>query len=647
MFHNLLDWTACLFVRGTAWVVQRLPLRAALALGRMAGTLGYFLNKRRSAAYANLKSAFPQSTVKERQQWIRESFQNLSLNGIELMRFPVMNEAYLKRYVTHHNYDLYLGYRQSAKGVILLTVHMGNWELSHAGEGLRGRPMTLLARRQKYRRLNDLLSSFREHYGNVSVRKGAGIRDLIQVLREGGCVGFVADQSGGDDGVWVRFFGRLTTSPKGPMALALKLGVDVLPVFCVRSGARHDIYIEPPMRLQRTGDSEKDIQVNTQNYMQLVESYITTHTGQWLWGHRRWKRTRTKRVLILSDGKAGHVKQSEALMKEVLEKGKRATPPYETRVEKIEVEFRPGWRKGLFSAFALLFLPFAQGRLSWLRFFLRPECAGQLERANSDLVISAGSRLVPLNLCLAQENRAKSFVIMKPSFPFNFFRYDLALIPAHDGGILPGGHLRMQGVFSGIDRQTLEASGKKLGSLLRAPDRVRLSLFVGGQTRDYQPSLDDIENLLFQLDRASKGLGGDYLITTSRRTPEAIGHFLRRESKRRPRCQLCVVAAEDKRPEIAPGMMALAEYLIVTEDSLSMISEALSSGKRVVVVKMGRDGLPAKHLRFQEILKTEWGVPVVEISKLAEVLEKSEIPPAARRFEAERKRVGEKVETLF
>ena len=209
MIRNLLDWTAYWLVRGTALVLQKLPLGLALGLGRIAGTLVYFFTKRRTIAYANLKSAFPGSLVKERRRWALESFQNLAMNGVEILRFPVLKPEDIDRRVTYRNYDPYVELRRQRKAMILLTAHMGNWELSQVGEGIRGRPMAVLARQQKYRRLDALLNSFREHFGSVSVRKGAGIRHLIQTLHEGGCVGVLGDQSGGDDGVWVRFFGRL------------------------------------------------------------------------------------------------------------------------------------------------------------------------------------------------------------------------------------------------------------------------------------------------------------------------------------------------------------------------------------------------------------------------------------------------------
>ncbi len=648
--HEVVDWIAYWLVRAASALVQKVPLETAFGWARGLSTIAYYTSKRRHVAYANLKAAFPESTAPERKRWVKEMFQNLAMNGIEIMRFPILKREDIDRWVSTQGDDVLLKHWGNAdKGLILLTAHMGNWEFSQVVEGLRGRPLTVLARRQKYERLDRLLNSLREFHGAVSVPKGGGVRDLIRTLRDGGCIGMLGDQAGGDSGVWIRFFGRLTNSPRGPMAFALKLNVTIMPVFMIRRKDRlhHDLIFNPPMELVRTGDLEKDIQVNTQNYIHVLESYLTKYPSQWLWGHKRWKRTRTKRILVLSDGKAGHVKQSITAAKSLASRTHEKTPPYEMSMEKIDVEFKSPWRQKLFPFLAPFFIPVAQGRLRWLQFFFTPETLEKIERTNPDVVISTGSSLTPLNLILAKENLSKSVVIMKPSFPFNFFHYDLALIPAHDRGLVPRENFRIQGSLSEVDRDILEISGDLLGRGLQNPRRVRFSLFLGGETRNFKPTASDVENLLKELEKASETQEGFYLVTTSRRTPEDINRFLREHIKDFPRCQLSVIASEDPRPEVVPGMMALADFLIVTEDSLSMITEALSSGKKVVVVKMGRSGLSQKHYRFHKELQTNWDVPVVEITELSKILSNGSEYQTYEHFKEERVKISEKLETLL
>ena len=89
--------------------------------------------------------------------------------------------------------------------------------------------------------------------------------------------------------------------------------------------------------------------------------------------------------------------------------------------------------------------------------------------------------------------------------------------------------------------------------------------------------------------------------------------------------------------------ITVSSQVWVTEDSVSMISEALSTGKKVVIVKLGRNGLPQKHLRFQKNLSRTWGVPVVESGRLHEILERDSPPGYSPFFEAEKNRVKEKL----
>jgi len=69
-------------------------------------------------------------------------------------------------------------------------------------------------------------------------------------------------------------------------------------------------------------------------------------------------------------------------------------------------------------------------------------------------------------------------------------------------------------------------------------------------------------------------------VTTSRRTPDTIAAFLKEQVRYEPLCQQLVIANEHNPPGTVLGMMALAEILIVTEDSISMLSEAVGSSKK-------------------------------------------------------------------
>ncbi|MBP9865640.1 MAG: mitochondrial fission ELM1 family protein, partial [Candidatus Omnitrophica bacterium] len=298
-------------------------------------------------------------------------------------------------------------------------------------------------------------------------------------------------------------------------------------------------------------------------------------------------------------------------------------PGMEYPVQTLRVEYRSAWHRKAFAAFAVFFMPFAQGRLAWLKLFFKPETANALRQVSADFFISAGSSMTPLNLCLARECRAKSIVLMKPFWPFNYYRYDLALVPAHDRGPMPRETFRTLLVPSLSDDQRLEWAGRKFGMSLKAASRVRLAVFLGGPTHHYRMSVTAIEKVIQLIENASDVIG-DYLVTTSRRTPEGISRFLKERFSDLRGCQELVIASEDARPEVVPGMMKLAEILVITEDSISMISEAVTSSKKVVVLGLDTENLPAKHRRFLQALREKSAIVMAGTEDLVSVIQKLE-----------------------
>jgi len=607
------------FVRALVAFCSRLPLDKALALGVFTSRFAFHFSKRRRVAYADLKAAFG-SRYSPAQRWriIREHYAHIGQTVIEMMRFPNLSRQFIEDYISIHHVERFYEAIAEKKGVILLTAHFGNWELLQIISGVLGKPIHVLARDQKHNRLNDFLNQLRESHGSVAISRGMGIRDLLRALRRQELIGVVGDQDAGKrEGVIVPFFGRKTTVPVGAFELARRTGAPILPCFIVRlASGRHEIFVEEPFRI--ASEKDENFEREARQFISMSEQFIEKSPSQWLWASKRWKHSWTKRLLILSDGKPGHVKQSEALafqMKSVTTQYGRPGMEYPT--ETLEVHFKSRWHKMLFPFFAVAFIPWAQGRFHGLRHFFKKETYESLYNANADFVISCGANLTPLNLCIARECRAKSIVLMKPSFPFNLFDYDLAVIPAHDKGIMPGEAFRTLLTPSLKDPGAFEESAQKIQAHLRDAQRVRLAVFLGGPTRRYRMDLEDIQNLMKSLEELS-GSFGDYLLTTSRRTPEALTRFLKNEKPHFKGCQMLVIHSEDKRPEVVPGMMALADILIVTEDSISMISEAVSTGKKVIVLSLGTKGLPGKHGRFREILARESAVVVAELKDLAQ-----------------------------
>ena len=156
---SLIDFLGFIIVKVLSIFFCCMSLPIALWIGRRAGDLVYLLNsKRRSIAYANLKSAFPEKDACEIRRITRAHFENLCMSVVELLKLSVMGKKYLGTRVDIKDPDRIKDALDKGKGVILLAAHFGNWEMSSIAVSARGHRVSVFAREQKYTRLNNLLN---------------------------------------------------------------------------------------------------------------------------------------------------------------------------------------------------------------------------------------------------------------------------------------------------------------------------------------------------------------------------------------------------------------------------------------------------------------------------------------------------------
>lgn len=621
--EEVVDWLGYWAVRGFAGLVRLLPRQAAYSLGRFAARLYFPFSERRRSAYADLKAAFgPRYTPEERWKIVLRHYEHIGQSFMEMIHFAEINAGNIQK-----EFDIpEMRYADEADaagaGLIYLTAHLGNWELLVTLADIYGKPMHALSRIQKFSRLYSLLNEFRIRRGSKVVGKGMGIRDLLKALKNGERIGVLGDQSAGKhQGLILPFFGRKTTVPTGAFELAARTGAMILPSFVVRlPEGRHRVYLNKPFTCQSLPADQYLEQVR--DYLKTLEDLVSRYPEQWLWAKKRWKYTWTKRLLILSDGKAGHVKQSHAVAQtfySITEQYGRPGMEYPTQT--IEVKYRSRFHRILFAVFAFFMHPWAQGRLgAWARWFFTHDTAKALGEAACDFVISTGSALTPVNLCVAVENAAKSIVCMSPPFPYHFLRYNLAIVPAHDDGRIPKESLRM--LLTPSASLDHEVDAEDLRSEISRDAKVCVCVLLGGASRNYSIKEDAARTLMDTLERRTVDFG-DYIITTSRRTPEEVTDYLENSRRDHPGCRLLVVATKDTRKGVVEAMLDLSEIAIVTEDSISMVSEAVRAGKKVIALAVDdSSALPKKHQRFLSGLEASGAVLRARAGELEAALEK-------------------------
>ncbi len=297
---------ACLRILGA--VSRTLPPRWASALGRALGWIWYrVLPVRRAVARANVARALgAELDTAGREALVRSMYGHLGQAFVELLRLAVTPpEAVLRdldvRGRTHLDAALAAG-----RGALVLTAHLGNWEVLVRVGDLAGRPLTVITKRFRAPWAERAWRGLRVGGARLLAADGAG-RAVVRALEAGELVGYVLDQHVPPArAVWVPFFGTPAATSPDLVRLARLTGAPVLPIFTWRSAAgRHVVDIGPPVDLPRTGDAGADLLAGTRRCASIVEAAVRAHPAQWLWIHRRWKRPPAAAIEALSrDGVA-------------------------------------------------------------------------------------------------------------------------------------------------------------------------------------------------------------------------------------------------------------------------------------------------------------------------------------------------------
>lgn len=249
------------------------------------------LPKYRNLTINNLKAAFgSEKTDGEIRHIAKGVFINLARNAVELVNFPKINESNIHDYVTLKNPEILDTAFRKGRGIIIITAHIGNWELMAAGLRLYGYPGVTVGRRIYFHKYDKYLNYLRKTHDVNVIYRDESPRKILKVLKENRIVGIVADQDvDAVEGVFIDFFGISAYTPAGPAMIASVSRASLVPVFIVRKGNRHELIVEKPIELTDTGNKEDDLIKNTQKWSNVVESYIRKYPDQWVWMHRRWK----------------------------------------------------------------------------------------------------------------------------------------------------------------------------------------------------------------------------------------------------------------------------------------------------------------------------------------------------------------------
>ncbi|MCP4481286.1 MAG: lysophospholipid acyltransferase family protein [bacterium] len=245
-----------------------------------------FLAKNREIVQKNLALAFPNKTIEEIKTIENNFYQHLGRSFFEFLKVPYLSKKKFKQLFSKiKGMEHILKARSDDKAILLLSGHIGNWELMGAYLASTGLPVNVVAKKIYDERLNDLLLKYRSINGVRTLMREEGTKDMIRVLKNKECLGILIDQDTNVRGIDAQFFGKIAKTPVGATILAQKYSAVVLPIFTNRIGKyQHMIEIEEPIEL--TGDLIGD----TQKFNNIIENRIIKFPAEWVWLHKRWQR---------------------------------------------------------------------------------------------------------------------------------------------------------------------------------------------------------------------------------------------------------------------------------------------------------------------------------------------------------------------
>jgi len=274
-------------------LLGRAPRGVARRLGAAIGWFAWvMLGRLRRVGRQNLQMAFPEKTAAERERILRRLYRNLGWQLAEFCQMRGYSAERASRFIRYEGLENYLAAKAKGRGVLVVTGHLGAWELSSFYHSLMGHPMGMVIRRLDNALVDTLVNRIRCMHGNTVFHKDDFARGLLSAMRAGETVGILLDTNmTPPQGIFVPFFGVQACTGAALARVALKTEAAVLPGFLLweESEQRYVLHFGAEVALVRTGDAEQDTVANTALFTKAIEGYVRRYPEQWLWVHRRWK----------------------------------------------------------------------------------------------------------------------------------------------------------------------------------------------------------------------------------------------------------------------------------------------------------------------------------------------------------------------
>lgn len=273
-------------------LVEWLPRPWAYALAVMAARFVWLFSPlARPRLEFNLRVARPDLELRElrRLSWL--NFRNHAKAYADLMMLPRANVQAMRPLLQVRGWEHLEQARAMGKGVMVVSCHMGSYEIVSAIWSATLTPVSFFAEELEPRALFEWYRETRARLGiSVLTLDLGGLRKVTEALQEQEMVITAIDRDIAGTGQIMPFFGRPARIPLGPAAIALRLGVPLLPAYVLRlPDDNYFVEAMPPLVARSTGDARADEIRVTQDLLRTIEGFIREHPDQWHLPHQIWE----------------------------------------------------------------------------------------------------------------------------------------------------------------------------------------------------------------------------------------------------------------------------------------------------------------------------------------------------------------------
>ena len=182
--------------------------------------------------------------------------------------------------------------RLAGQGVLLLTAHLGNWEVGGLMLARVNQPIHVVLVPDIFPGVERERRRLHERLGVAEIRVDRSFVPTLSVLRvlgENGIVAMQGDRDFDNTGIAIPFFGREAYFPRGPLRVAMASGAVVLPAFIVGlPDGRYRAIVEEPLAVVSEGDRDAALRTNLAAYVALLERYVRAFPEQWYCFYPFW-----------------------------------------------------------------------------------------------------------------------------------------------------------------------------------------------------------------------------------------------------------------------------------------------------------------------------------------------------------------------